>query len=260
MKHEIIKVTPAMAAGWLNKNSNNRNINGKTVREYTTDMLQGRWKYNGEAIKFDVSGHLIDGQHRLNAIVMSNTAHEMLVIQGLDPQVFDSIDIGRMRSTANVMEVKKIPNFNRVASALAVVVMYDKGIGARVRDRIKPNQSLELLDKYPGLPEAMDEIGTARPILLGRSLFDGLYYIFRRFDKQLAQEYMQAIRDGVGIESLNAWRQLRERLIRNYTSMNKLDEVQIAALIIKGWNIARHGRDSAKLGWAPTKEDFPKAV
>jgi hypothetical protein len=73
-------------------------------------------------------------------------------------------------------------------------------------------------------------------------------------------EYMLAIRDGVGIEALNAWRQLRERLIRNYASMNKLDEVQIAALIIKGWNIARQGRDSAKLGWAPAKEDFPRAI
>jgi hypothetical protein len=260
MKHEIIKVTPGIAKNWLNRNPNNRSINEKTVREYTADMLHGRWKYNGEAVKFDVDGHLIDGQHRLNAIVMSNTAQDMLVVRGLDPQVFDSIDIGRMRSTANVMEVKKIPHFNRAASALAVVVMYDKGVGSRVRDRIKPNQSLEWLDRYPELPEAIDEIGTARPLLLGRSLFDGLYYIFRRLDKPLAMEYMLAIRDGVGIEALNAWRQLRERLIRNYASMNKLDEVQIAALIIKGWNIARQGRDSAKLGWAPAKEDFPRAI
>lgn len=260
MQHEIVKVTPTLAKSWLNKNPNNRSINDKTVREYTSDMLDGRWKCNGEAIKFDTRGNLIDGQHRLNAIVMSNTAHDMLVVKGLDPQVFDSIDIGRMRSTANVMEVRNIPHFNRVASALAVVVMYDKGIGARVRDRIKPNQSLELLDAYSDLPEAIDEIGTARPVLLGRSLFDGLYYIFRRFDQQLALEYMQAIRDGIGIESLKAWRQLRERLIRNYTSMNKLDEVQVAALIIKGWNIARQGRDSSKLGWAPNKEDFPEAI
>lgn len=260
MKHEIIKITPVVAKGWLNKNFNNRGINEKTVREYASDMINGRWKCNGEAIKFDNRGHLIDGQHRLNAITLSNTSQDMLVVRGLDPQVFDSIDIGRMRSTANVMEVKNIPHFNRVASALAVVVMYDKGVGSRVRDRIKPNQSLELLDKYADLPDAMEEIGVARPILLGRSLFDGLYYIFRRIDKGMAKEYMQAIRDGVGIESFNAWRQLRERLIRNYTSMNKLDEVQIAALIIKGWNLARQGRDSAKLGWAATKEEFPKAI
>lgn len=261
MKHEIIRVTPSIAKNWLRRNFNNRSVSERIVRDYNTDMIQGRWKCNGEAIKFDVNGQLIDGQHRLNAIVMSNTSHDMLVVRGLDPQVFDSIDIGRMRSTADVMEVKQVPHFHRVASALAVVLMYDKGIGSRVRDRIKPNQSLALLeDNYPDLPKAIDELGSTKPVLLGRSLFDGLYYIFRRSDKHLALEYMKAIRDGIGVESWNAWRQLRERLIRNSTSMNRLDEVHVAAIIIKGWNIARQGRDSSKLGWAPVKEEFPKAL
>lgn len=246
-----------MAEGWLKKNPNNRSINEKIVREYTTEMLQGAWKANGDAIKFDFNGNLLDGQHRLTALVLSKTTHELLVVTDLEPEVFDTLDVGIRRSAANTLEVKKVPNFNRVASALMVISMYDRGISSRVRDQVKPTKILGVLDKYPDVVQAIAEIGSTKSILITRSLFDGLYYILRRRDKRMAYEYMIALRDGTGIESLSAWHQLRERLIRNYTAMQKMDEPQIMALVIKGWNYARQGRDTTKLVWTPSKEAFP---
>jgi hypothetical protein len=260
MKTEIIRVTPTIAAGWLKKNPNNRSIGAKALRDLVADMRAGRWKDNGSAIRFDTNGNLLDGQHRLKAIVLSNTTYNVVVVTGLDPEVFDTIDNGKGRTSYDALEVKKVDHYKRVSSALAVVIMYDRGIKATVRDAIRPNQVMGILEKYPDMPAAIEEIGKQSPRFLTRSLFDGLYYVFRRFDPQMALEYMTALRTGTGIETLDAWHQLRERLIRNQADSAKLKETHIAALIIKGWNLARQGKDVNRMTWAPSKEDFPIAL
>lgn len=65
----IETVTPMKAARWLKRNIANRRVSPKVVRNYAGDMSRGEWLLNGEAIKFDRDGNLLDGQHRLGAIV-----------------------------------------------------------------------------------------------------------------------------------------------------------------------------------------------
>jgi hypothetical protein len=223
-------------------------------------MRAGRWKSNGESIKFDKKGNLVDGQHRLKAITLSNTTHEMVVVTGLEPEVFDTIDIGKGRTAAEALEVRKVAHHQRVSSALCVVSMYDRGIQSKVRDDVRPSQVSTVLAKYPDMPEAIGELGQLAPRLITRSLFDGLYYVFRRQDPVMALEYMNALRSGTNVELLTAWHQLRERLIRNQAESAKMKEVHIAALIIKGWNLARQGKDLPRMTWTPSKEEFPVAL
>ena len=71
MKCEIMKVSPEMATKWLEKNIVNRRIRDYKVNAYARDMKNGDWRLNGEAIVFNKSGQLVDGQHRLNAIAKS---------------------------------------------------------------------------------------------------------------------------------------------------------------------------------------------
>jgi hypothetical protein len=61
-------------------------------------MLDGNWKENGETVKLDSNGNIIDGQHRLQAIVDSGVTIELILVEGLNPSVADTIDIGRKRS------------------------------------------------------------------------------------------------------------------------------------------------------------------
>jgi hypothetical protein len=69
---QIIDVDPATAESWLAKNPNNRNLRVPVVQSYARDMVSGNWMLNGETIKFDQSGKLIDGQHRLSAVVTAD--------------------------------------------------------------------------------------------------------------------------------------------------------------------------------------------
>ena len=69
---EVITITPAVAADWLGKSNNVRGLNPHRARELALQMESNDWELNGESIKFDTKGDLVDGQHRLKACVMSN--------------------------------------------------------------------------------------------------------------------------------------------------------------------------------------------
>jgi hypothetical protein len=238
----------------------NRRLSDKAVKTYAADMLAGRWKQTGSTISFDTDGNLLDGQHRLRALVLAGVTLPFPIVTGLHPDTFDTYDIGRSRSSADALEMAGMQDGRRVASALAVVIMYDRGIQSKIREDIKTNQVLEKLIPYQDLPPALQELGNIKIRLMRGSVFDGLYYVFRRTDPVLALEYMNALRSGRNVEKFKAWHTLRERLIRNTTAIHKMDEVYVAALVIKGWNCARAGRDTARMSWMPHREDFPVAL
>jgi hypothetical protein len=70
-------VTPATAKEWLEKyNKGNRNLRSVTVDSFATDMLNGEWSQNHQAIAFGLDEKLKDGQHRLASIVRSGEMSE----------------------------------------------------------------------------------------------------------------------------------------------------------------------------------------
>lgn len=101
-------ITPETAREYLKFNTNNyRSINKFRVMSYASDMKNGKWQLNGEAIKFDETGKLIDGQHRLQAIVIANVPVEMLVIRGVEEGV-NLYDIGSTRSMGQIAKARGV--------------------------------------------------------------------------------------------------------------------------------------------------------
>lgn len=100
---EIITISPDMAAAFLEKNADNRNVVRGAVDAYARDMLVGRWHLSGAAIAFDKNHRLIDGQHRLHACIRADVPFQTIVLYGIDPVAKDVIDTGRGRSVADVL-------------------------------------------------------------------------------------------------------------------------------------------------------------
>ena len=99
MKSNIEWITPDKAQEYLKKNcKNNRRINERRISIYAEDMRDGKWQLNGEAIKFNKKGILIDGQHRLMAIIKSGVAVKMLILRDIDNNI-SLYDRGQVRAT-----------------------------------------------------------------------------------------------------------------------------------------------------------------
>lgn len=98
-------ITPEIAMEYLKLNmACNRPINARRVKELTTDIQNGNWQLNGDTIRFNKKGELIDGQHRLTAIAKSGCTVMTGVTRNIENDV-TIIDRGRIRSTSQVLQM-----------------------------------------------------------------------------------------------------------------------------------------------------------
>lgn len=98
-----VKVTPAIAAKWLaTANTDNRHITKNHVKYLAGMMKKGEWFEEGkDALGFSKEGRLIDGQHRLMAIVKSQVTLKLNVVVNLPSESQKYLDLGRGRSVSD---------------------------------------------------------------------------------------------------------------------------------------------------------------
>lgn len=104
MKAEIVRVTPELAKEILKGNTCNRNISSHRVNLYANDMINGKWSLTGMGISINKDGRLLDGQHRLSAIIKANVAVDMLICSDIDNAT--EFDTGKKRSLADSYKLK----------------------------------------------------------------------------------------------------------------------------------------------------------
>lgn len=94
---DIELVTPEVAERYLRTNSANRALRPAAVKEYISEMESGDWLLGCDAIGFDVNGVLINGQHRLNAVVKSGISSDFIVARNLPTKSKNALDVGKRR-------------------------------------------------------------------------------------------------------------------------------------------------------------------
>ncbi|RMD90730.1 MAG: hypothetical protein D6811_10190 [Alphaproteobacteria bacterium] len=95
-------VTPDLAKEMLAGNVGNRAIRQGWVNELARRISDGEWKLSPQGVTIASDGRLIDGQHRLHAVVKAGAAVEMMVARDVDANVFDVMDQGVRRSMADI--------------------------------------------------------------------------------------------------------------------------------------------------------------
>lgn len=129
MKSEIVTITPSKAKEWLARNvEHNRPMRAGVVTGLADSIRRGEWKLSHQGIAFGKSGKLIDGQHRLSAIVEANLAVPCVVWRDLDDDAFDVLDIGLKRGASDILGV----HFSYAATARFLAVIEDKATRASI--------------------------------------------------------------------------------------------------------------------------------
>lgn len=123
IKYTEMEVTPALAKRWLEKNSDQqRPVSWSRVEAFAADMRNGEWKLTHQAIAFDADNTLIDGQHRLQAVVMSGKSVRMVVATNPEADFSDPIDRGTPRSINQILGMS-----SRRQAALNTLRMLEQG-------------------------------------------------------------------------------------------------------------------------------------
>ncbi len=100
-----LDVTPDMAAKWLEGNTHNRPLIQPHAERLARAMKAGHWQLTHQGIAFDTEGCLIDGQHRLWAIVESSVTVKMQVFFNVPAETRLTVDCGQKRSNRDILMI-----------------------------------------------------------------------------------------------------------------------------------------------------------
>jgi len=102
---ETVRINPEMASSMLANQRTNRAISRHTVNKYAREIQSGRWISSIlSPIVVDEEGRLIDGQHRLQAIVKSAVEVDAIIVRS-DSRTVDLMCENRARTAADRLKI-----------------------------------------------------------------------------------------------------------------------------------------------------------
>ena len=263
---EIVPIDPVVAEQYLKYNTHNRPLAENKVLQFAADIECGRWQLNGEAIKFAVDGTLLDGQHRLHAIILCGATIESLVIWGLPPEAQTTMDQGTKRSAADQLNLAGIDASKSDASAIKTLITWERG-WFYTEKATGAVTSTDIVQWGHDNPEVFELIrrGTQYTRIKARrglvmAVFAG---IARVHGIEVTAAFFQRVLDGVGLQSGSPILALRNRLDRVRGEGFKMPDGEAVGYFVIAFNHWLAGHNVAKLqqtkgGW--NKTNFPQVA
>lgn len=272
-KSQMVMIDAEKAITMLEQNTNNRPLNDWHVSNLAAQMSAGEWKFNGDAIRVDKDGHILDGQHRLWAIINSNTKHRMLVITGLDRDVFTTIDTGRKRSASDVLSIAGYANGNLLGAIARLVVVSELSsdwTGHRRRaNNIAPSNEevLRVVEENPRLIDVVKRISSADFKLVRKyttaTTVGFAYYWLTEIDFDEAERFFARLEYAENLSRNDPEALFRKRVMESTHEVRGAAGVGVhrvkMALMFKAWNMRREGKKGSLLRWTPN-EKFPTPI
>jgi hypothetical protein len=256
MKTELETITPAMATKYLEHNQNNRPIRQNHVRFLASEISCNRWKENGATIVFN-GKDLIDGQHRLWAVIEAGIPIKSLVVHDVDKDSFETIDTGLVRTAGDVLSILGHKSGATVAAAARFCINYEKGLITRPHWKLGNTQIAEYVQRHKSLISSaayINELAGEKRWLIGTGLAIALHSLMAKKDQALADDLFAGIKEGFSDSSPATFRFLRERLINMSMGKGKSSQSNIAVYTIKAWNAARNGEILKLFKWVGDEE------
>jgi len=238
---EVVTITPKLAREWLKKNIMNRGIQQKVVNQYVQDMMIGDWLLTGDSIKFSNSDELLDGQHRLLAIVQSNTSQKILVIKGLDKDIFYVLDKGKRRSFHDVLTINQYKNASLTAATTRLCYIYNvtKFKGFKTNPKLVHNFDIltHFLKKNKEIEESIRFIiSLGRNYIIPDSVSAAMHWILTKIDPEKADTFIVKLAAGANLELNDPIHIIRKKVFDIKRIGAHVRKQELLNLIVQAWN------------------------
>lgn len=247
------EITPEKAHEYLAMNKNNRALMPGVVDRYAKDLKDGKWIIGTSTICFDINGNLIDGQHRLQAIIKANIPVRMEVKRNLSEDAFKAMDIGKPRKPKDMFSIAGISNYVFLSGVIKTSLQYEKEYFSGSMTRMS---NPELWEIYSIMPEKYDE-ATRIGLLYKKqyndipvSVWGGLYLhltLTKKHSEKKVLTFFDELSDKTNTES-DTIRLFRKK-VRNMREFTNVLGKRSAflVLLIKTWNAWITNKNNARL-------------
>lgn len=258
---QVLTITPEMAMQLLDANEKNRPLNQNHVNRIARQIIEGKWKFNGDTIKIAKNGDILDGQHRLWAIVEAKQAVETIVVRDIEADAFATIDtISKPRSGADILSMHGVTHHRvMVSTALHWLIRWQRKTLENYRAPVNKIENSDIEDAFgnnAGILRAAERATRCRG-LTSTGIIAFFYYILTNRNPDLAERMIHTMENPAGVGVNDPFFRLRAYLTDN----KHKDPLITIALMIKAANAAHEQRELRVLRWAnqgQLAEGFPR--
>lgn len=247
------RITPEVAAAIIgSQNGHNRTLRDGRVERYAEAMKRGQWRTTGQGLTFDTDGNLIDGQHRLHAVVLSGVTVEMVVVRDADPTAFTVIDTGLNRRAADTLQLAGLPNPTHSAPIVRLSIAWECDIAtdsSAVANLITNDDIMEYAEKHRGHLIEATKAGSNIYANVGgnRAAMGAVLLAAIRMDAGACFGFSEAVLTGEGLALGDPRLALRNLLVRMNASSStygrrKLPTYTHLFTYAKAWNAWARGK------------------
>lgn len=265
---DLIDITPELAEAWLaTLNPDNRPLSSRRVDQMAHDMLNDEWRITPDCIAFNVNDVLVNGQHRLAAIVKSGKMMRMWVMKGLPLDSFQVTDDVKRRTFGDYLAINNVPSPTSVAALTQRIYVFRNTGQLSLTNINRKATTSDLVNLF----DELNTDGLVRAIRRGdrirhSSMCSGAganfaMWLIAGIDELEADPFVDEI-----VKGEEQGRVFRETMLRDKAStrpMSSTNPQVTAALTIKTWNAWREGEVLKLLRWrkgGSNPESFPVPV
>jgi hypothetical protein len=259
-------VTPKMAQEWLEGNVDNRNLREARVLQHSQVLQRDEWELTGDCLVFDEDGTLLNGQHRLSAVVVTGIPARFVVLRGVPSKAQEVFDSGLARTLGDQLQRRGVPYYTYVSSALFWLhrLAYSEatGIAHYAEPGMRPSfrQLLKLYDDNKELSEEAAKIGrhvNNLKVRAGATL--AIYHRLRQVDDPNIDEEVDLFFEkwvtGAELRASDPIFRLREWCLEDAAKRHtrgRAPDYRYVAYAITAWNKWRAGEPIRQLKWVYT--------
>lgn len=259
---ELETIDREKAQQYIGKNVGNRPVSQGHLNQLIGRQRRGEWRTNGDSIRFDWNGDLRDGQHRLHMVMLTGIPIEAVVMRGIDPGAFVTMDTGKTRSITDVLGIKKETSPKLLAAAVQWTYRY---LADRMTGKIESHEVLlSVLDQHPELRDTVEwyqAINQPRGAPGYPAITLGAHYLFSRVNKSEADDFIDRYLTGLRVQQgSDPVGILRGQVVSLASPQARiLQPSQIFGLFVLAWNIQHSGKRIPKRGFSIPPRGAPRA-
>lgn len=241
---ETVLMTPGLAAVLLSpeRNPDNRAIKPYKLGHFISDMVGGRWSFNGQPIILSKEGLLNDGQHRLTALCEANLALPFRMQFGIERETRTTLDQGSARTAGDFLHMGGGTHANQCASIARVLMAYEASGGRHIREAGKFTNA-QIVGRVTGDSEIAAAAAYALSVnrhtmkFAAPAIIGSAFCILSDINPTDGREYMDKVCVGEGLRLNQPAFTVRETLLK----MGKGSRQPKLEVIFHGWNKFRSG-------------------
>ena len=241
-----------MAIQLLDRNKHNRPLSEVHVSRIARQIIAGKWEFNGDTIKIAKTGDVLDGQHRLWAVIEAKQPIETILVDGIERSAFSTIDtVRRLRTGSDIVALNgQLRHRQIIASALTWLVRWQRGCLEDFRashNKIENSDIEEAFDAHgKGMARSVDRCRSLRG-LANQSLMSFLYYVLANRNLDLAERMISTMENPAGVSIDDPFFRFRSWIAADYS--RRKEPLMVIALAIKAATAANAGRSIKLLSW-----------